>query len=98
MSAVEARLRELDAARGGNYDLAELRAQSERAIPDGAGENEPDRTTSWTPQRKVALFASLFDPCLDTLLLAMPIAWKAPSFSTPDVSTTPIPASTTPAD
>ena len=59
--AVEARLRELDAAReAATRELAELRAQSERAISDGGGEDEPDRAASWTPQRKVALFASLF--------------------------------------
>jgi hypothetical protein len=61
IAAVEARLCELDSAReAATHELAELRAQSERAISDGGGENEPDRTTSWTPQRKVALFASLF--------------------------------------
>ena len=61
IAAVEARLRELDGAReAAARELTELRAQSERAISDGAGEDEPDRATSWTPQRKVALFASLF--------------------------------------
>jgi superfamily II DNA or RNA helicase len=59
--AVEARLRELDAAReAATHELAELRAHSQRAISDGGAEDEPDRATSWTPQRKVALFASLF--------------------------------------
>ena len=58
---VEERLRELDAAReAATHELAELRAQSERAISDGAGEDEPNRPGSWTPQRKVELFASLF--------------------------------------
>jgi hypothetical protein len=61
IAAVEARLRELDGAReAATHELVELRAQSERAISDGGAEDEPDRATSWTPQRKVALFASLF--------------------------------------
>jgi superfamily II DNA or RNA helicase len=61
IAAVEARLRELDGVReAATHELVELRAQSERAISDGGAEDEPDRATSWTPQRKVALFASLF--------------------------------------
>lgn len=41
-------------------ELAELHAQRERAITDDASESGPTRRASWTPQRKVELFASLF--------------------------------------
>ena len=61
IAAVEARLHELDSAReAATHELAELRAQGERKISDAAGEDDPDRATSWTPQRNVELFASLF--------------------------------------
>jgi hypothetical protein len=56
--AVEARLSELDSAReAATRELAKLHARRERAISDGTDEDEPARTASWTPQRKVALFA-----------------------------------------
>jgi hypothetical protein len=59
--AGEARLSALDRAREmATRELAELHAQRERAISDGAGESEPARSAPWTPQRKVVLFASLF--------------------------------------
>ncbi len=61
IAAVEARLRDLDSAREAvARELTDLAAQREQVISDGAGEDEPDRTASWTPQRKVELFASLF--------------------------------------
>jgi hypothetical protein len=61
IAAVETRLRDLDSAReAAARELTELTAQREQVISDDAGEDELARATSWTPQRKVALFASLF--------------------------------------
>jgi hypothetical protein len=58
IAAVEARLRELDSEReAATRELAELLARRVRAISAGAGEGG---VVSWTPQRKLALFAGLF--------------------------------------
>jgi superfamily II DNA or RNA helicase len=59
-------------------ELAELHAQRERAISDGAGESEPARSAPWTPQRKVALFASLFRGREDVF----PHRWEKPAKGT----------------
>jgi len=76
IAVVEARLREFDSAREAvARELAELRAQREQVISDGAGDDEPDRTASWTPQRKVALFASLFRGREDVF----PHRWEKPA-------------------
>jgi superfamily II DNA or RNA helicase len=61
ITALEGRLRELDREReAATRELAELIARRERAISASAGEDGEARTVSWTPQRKLALFASLF--------------------------------------
>ncbi len=61
IAAVEARLRELDSERGAAArELAELLARRERAISAGSEEDGEARAASWTPQRKLVLFAGLF--------------------------------------
>lgn len=74
--AAETRLRELDGERDAvACELAELRSQQERAIADDAGENEQADVESWTPQRKLALFADLFRGREDVF----PQRWEKPA-------------------
>jgi superfamily II DNA or RNA helicase len=76
IAAVEARLRELDGEReAATRELAELLARRERAISAGAAEDGEARTASWTPQRKVALFAGLFRGREDVF----PHRWEKPA-------------------
>jgi superfamily II DNA or RNA helicase len=76
ITAVEARLSELDSEReAATRELAELSARRERAISAGAEEDEPTRTASWTPQRKVTLFAGLFCGREDVF----PHRWEKPA-------------------
>lgn len=73
IAAMEARLRELDGEREAiARELAELRARQQAASPqvDTAGRVE----SSWTPQRKLALFADLFRGREDVF----PVRWVKP--------------------
>ena len=62
IAAEEARLSKLDRARDAtSRRLADLRTARERALSaDRDDQGEPDARTTWTQQRKIALFASLF--------------------------------------
>jgi superfamily II DNA or RNA helicase len=68
----EARLRELDSERDAvARELEELRTQREQATSGTAGEAD----ASWTPQRKLALFAGLFRGREDVF----PRRWEKPA-------------------
>jgi hypothetical protein len=76
IAAVEARLRDLDSSREATArELAELRARRQQALSVCAGRYESSRTDSWTPQRKVELFASLFRGRPDVF----PSRWERPA-------------------
>lgn len=72
----EARLVELDRLRDARRDrLAELRALRELTRSGVAAECEAVSGEAWTPQRKVALFASLFRGRHDVF----PVRWERPA-------------------
>ena len=72
----EARLVELDRLRGATRDrLADLRALRERTRSGGGAEREGALSATWTPERKVALFASLFRGRDDVF----PVRWEQPA-------------------
>jgi hypothetical protein len=76
IAAIEARLRELDSERdAAARELVGLRARRERVSSDGDAENEEARADSWTPQRKLALFASLFRGREEVF----PLRWEKPA-------------------
>lgn len=72
----EARLVELDRLRAATRDrLADLRALRELTSSDVAAERGAGSDEAWTPQRKVALFASLFRGREDVF----PVRWERPA-------------------
>jgi superfamily II DNA or RNA helicase len=72
----EARLVELDRLRDATRDrLADLRALRERHHSRGGAECEAASGDAWTPQRKVAVFASLFRGRDDVF----PVRWERPA-------------------
>ena len=75
IASMEARLRELDRERDGvARELEELRTRREQATSRTAGE----ANVLWTPQRKLALFASLFRGREDVF----PRRWEKPAKGT----------------
>jgi superfamily II DNA or RNA helicase len=76
IAAAESRLGELDREREGTArELAELRARRQHTPLDGACEVTMPPVASWTPERKIALFASLFRGREDVF----PTRWEKPT-------------------
>lgn len=76
IASEEARLVELDRLRDATRDrLADLRALREPTRSGGAAKCEAASSEAWTPQRKVALFASLFRGREDVF----PVRWERPA-------------------
>lgn len=75
--AEEARLAEVDRLREATWRcLSELRAAREPALPrDADVEHQTGTSDAWMPQRKVALFASLFRGRADVF----PLRWEKPT-------------------
>ena len=76
IAAAETRLSALESEReAAARELAELRARRERATSDVSGEINASRMVSWTPERKLALFARLFRGREDVF----PVRWEKPA-------------------
>ena len=80
IAAAEARLRALDSERAATArELAELCARREHAPPEAMRETDASSPVSWTVERKLALFASLFRGRADVFPLRWENAAKAKS-------------------